>query len=171
VGFDHESMPAGVEVRTAARVILLDDQDRVLLLSARDPADDRVVWFVPGGGVEDGESLLEAAARELQEEVPAAADAKLSGPIWSRHHDFSWNGRAVCQAEWFFVGRLSRPLAAEDVHMTGAEEQFFEGARWASLADLAAWPANELMAPRRLAELLPPILAGEIPAEPIDVGV
>ena len=45
------------EVRTAARVILIDTAERVLLLGARDPADGRVVWFVPGGGVEADESL------------------------------------------------------------------------------------------------------------------
>jgi hypothetical protein len=32
------------EVRTAARVILIDPADRVLLLGARDPADNKVVW-------------------------------------------------------------------------------------------------------------------------------
>ena len=53
----------------------------------------------------------------------------------------------------------------------GAEAQFFEGARWASLADLAAWPEGAIIAPRRLAELLAPILGGELPPAPIDAGV
>jgi 8-oxo-dGTP pyrophosphatase MutT (NUDIX family) len=79
---------AHVEVRTSARVILIDPSDRVLLLAARDPADQRVVWFVPGGGVEEGETLEQAAVRELAEEVPMAASVALSGPVWTRHHDF-----------------------------------------------------------------------------------
>lgn len=62
-------------------------------------------------------------------------------------------------------------MAAEAVSLDGAEAQFFAGARWAGVAELAAWPTPELMAPRRLAELLVPILAGELPTEPIDVGV
>ncbi len=162
---------AYVEVRTSARVILIDPSDRVLLLAARDPADDRIVWFVPGGGVEEGETLQQAALRELAEEVPMAGSVALSGPVWTRHHDFSWAGHRVSQTEWFFVGRLAEPLDAGAISLDGAEAQFFEGARWASVADLAKWTPAEIMAPRRLAELLGPILAGIFPAEPIEAGI
>lgn len=53
--------------------------------------------------------------------------------------------------------------------LDGAEAQFFAGARWASLAELETWP--DLLAPRRFAELLGPVLAGEFPVQPIDAGV
>lgn len=160
---------ADVEVRTAARVVLVDPEQRVLLLGARDPADGRVVWFVPGGGVEAGEDLLRAARRELSEEVPAAADIELHGPVWRRHHDFSWAGHGVCQEEWFFVARLDQPLDAATIRLSGIEARSFVEARWATLADLADWP--DILAPRRMAELLVPILAGQLPDDPIDAGV
>ena len=159
------------EVRTAARVILIAPDDRVLLLGARDPADGRVVWFVPGGGVEGDETLEEAAVRELREEVPQAAGVELRGPVWKRQHDFSWNSRRVSQTEFFFVGRLASAFAAEAVSVGGSEAQFFEGARWASAAELATWPPETIMAPRRLPELLAPILKGELPPTPIDAGI
>jgi 8-oxo-dGTP pyrophosphatase MutT (NUDIX family) len=159
----------GIEVRTSARVILIDPSDRVLLLAARDPADDRIVWFVPGGGVEDGETLEQAAKRELAEEVPMAAPVALSGPVWTRHHDFSWAGHRVSQTEWFFVGRLKTALDAAAISLDGAEAAFFVGARWASVSELASWP--DLLAPRRFAELLAPVLGGDLPADPIDAGV
>jgi 8-oxo-dGTP pyrophosphatase MutT (NUDIX family) len=158
-----------VEVRTTARVILIDPDDRVLLLAARDPADGKVVWFVPGGGVEEGETLEQAAVRELGEEVPAAASVRPAGPIWTRHHDFSWAGHRVSQTEWFFVGRLGHTLDAAAITMYGYEAQFFAGARWAGIAELADWP--ELVAPSRIAALLAPVLAGDLPTEPIDAGV
>ena len=48
--------------------VLLVDGDRVLLIQrGRPPQKGR--WTVPGGGVEVGESLEEAAARELLEET------------------------------------------------------------------------------------------------------
>jgi 8-oxo-dGTP pyrophosphatase MutT (NUDIX family) len=158
-----------VEVRTTARVILIDPSDRVLLLAARDPADDRIVWFVPGGGVEEGETLEQAAVRELAEEVPMAGSVALTGPVWTRHHDFSWAGHRVSQTEWFFVGRLAQPLDAAAISLDGAEAQTFAGACWAGLAELETWP--DLLAPRRFAELLAPVLGGDLPAEPIDAGV
>jgi ADP-ribose pyrophosphatase YjhB (NUDIX family) len=160
---------SNVEVRTTARVILIDPQDRVLLLAARDPADQRVVWFVPGGGVEDGETLEEAARRELAEEVPQAGIVELRGPVWTRHHDFSWAGQRVSQTEWFFVGRLAWPLDAGAISLGGAEAQFFVGARWASITELADWP--DILAPRRFSALLAPILAGDYPNKPVDAGV
>ena len=159
------------EVRTAARVILIDPTERVLLLAARDPADGKVVWFVPGGGVERDESLEQAAVRELAEEVPQAAGVPLHGPVWRRQLDYSWDNRRVSQTEFFFVGRLESAFDAAEVDVGGAEAEFFEGARWAGLTELAAWPPDSIMAPRRLAELLVPILAGDLPAEPIDTGV
>ena len=44
--------------RQAARVVLLDDRDRVLLLQASDPADPAKGswWEIPGGGIEGGEA-------------------------------------------------------------------------------------------------------------------
>jgi 8-oxo-dGTP pyrophosphatase MutT (NUDIX family) len=157
-----------VHVRTAARVIVLDKADRLLLLAARDPADGRVVWFTPGGGVEPGESLPQAAQRELAEEVPLAGPLRLQGPVWRRRHVFSWNGRQIDQTEWYFVARLEGSIDPADIHVGGPEEAFYVGARWASVAELA--DADDIVAPRRLAELLPPIIAGDYPPAPIDTG-
>ena len=53
-------------IRQAARVVLLDDRDRVLLFRGFDPADpDRGSWwFTPGGGINPGESLEAAAGAD-----------------------------------------------------------------------------------------------------------
>jgi 8-oxo-dGTP diphosphatase len=52
----------------AVGILLLDENDRLLLIRrARPPAAGK--WSVPGGKVELGESLEEAALRELREET------------------------------------------------------------------------------------------------------
>ena len=154
--------------RTSVRVILLDAADRVLLLGARDPDDGRTVWFMPGGGVEPGESFTETADRELREELGISGLA-FTGPVWTRHHDHTWDGRAIRLTEWFLLARTSRTLRPERIRLPGPEGEYFAGARWLSVKDIRG--STDLIAPRRLAELLPPLLAGNLPPTPIETGV
>ena len=44
--------------RRSARVILADSAERLLLFQSED------FWFTPGGGIEPGETLEQAAIRE-----------------------------------------------------------------------------------------------------------
>jgi 8-oxo-dGTP pyrophosphatase MutT (NUDIX family) len=149
-------------------VLLIDPQQRVLMLAAKDPADGRVIWFVPGGGREPNESLEETARRELAEEVGLLDPPPLEGPIWTRKHKFTWSGRAFAQHETFFVCHLAEPLPIDTIHHDGPEGESFAGARWCRADEIAT--LKDIVAPRRMAELLEPILAGRLPSQPIDVG-
>ncbi|MBC7679310.1 MAG: NUDIX domain-containing protein, partial [Pseudorhodobacter sp.] len=57
--------------RTAARVLLLDGRDRVLLFRGGDPhlPERGTWWFTPGGGLDPGEQTVDGAVRELFEET------------------------------------------------------------------------------------------------------
>ena len=52
--------------------------------------------------------------------------------------------------------------------LEGMELGTLAGHRWWSLPELAA--SQELFVPRNLAKLLTPLIAGELPPEPLEVG-
>jgi ADP-ribose pyrophosphatase len=55
--------------RPAVAVVLRDDAGRLLLVRQQRFIVDRDVWALPSGGVEPGETLEQAALRELEEET------------------------------------------------------------------------------------------------------
>ena len=64
----------------AAGVLVLDDEDRVLLVGQHRYALDEYAWEIPEGGVPAGETALEGARRELVEETGVIARTGGSWP-------------------------------------------------------------------------------------------
>jgi 8-oxo-dGTP pyrophosphatase MutT (NUDIX family) len=91
--------------RNAVRVIFIRSDERILMFGSRDPGDGRIVWTMPGGGIEEGEAPAEAARRELLEET-AIEVVDLQGPVWTRKHDFTWDRLDYSYREQFFIARV-----------------------------------------------------------------
>ena len=64
------TIPSEPALRVGARVLLLNHNDEVLLIHARDPDDPGHHWWeLPGGGQDRGEKLEDTARREIAEET------------------------------------------------------------------------------------------------------
>jgi 8-oxo-dGTP pyrophosphatase MutT (NUDIX family) len=151
-----------VGARAAARILVLSDQDRVLLLEAEDSPGGPGWWVAPGGGLRADETFEAAARRELHEETGLLLP--IGRWVWTRRHIFVSAGRRHDQYERYFVARTAetsiRPVRADS---------YVIGHRWWGLDELEG--SDQEFAPRRLASLLPPILRGEYPDPAIDCGV
>lgn len=152
-------------VREAVRAIVLDPDDRILLVRWVNEDHGVDVWLTPGGGLDEGEDPDEGLRRELREE--ADLDTFEAGPlIWTRTHVFPWYGRTIEQRETFTLVRVPRFEARP------TPEHAIEGVRdirWWTLEEIES--SAETFAPRRLAALLRDLLESGPPLEPIDAGV
>jgi 8-oxo-dGTP pyrophosphatase MutT (NUDIX family) len=154
--------------RQAARVVLLDQDDRVLLLSARDPFDPAKGewWELPGGGMEPGELSGRAAARELHEET-GISEFEMGPCVWRHHARFTFAGIRFDQEEHIHVARCAgfdsdyRPPGLE-----AFEALAFQGYRWWTVAELVGMR----IIPSWLAERLPLFITEGPPAEPVHLG-
>ncbi|MFI7600759.1 NUDIX hydrolase [Actinoplanes sp. NPDC049681] len=139
--------------RRAARVLLIDAAERVLLLHGGDPAQaGKRWWFTPGGGLDEGETPAEGAARELDEETGLRVDpADLGEPVHHEVTEFSYDARHYRQAQHFFLHRVPHWDVSFDGFDEG-ERQSITDHRWWSLAEIDA--SDEEIYPRDLADLL-----------------
>ena len=92
------------------------------------------------------------------------------GPcIWNRRHIFDLRGKVYEAIEQFFLIRTHEfdpvPAALDPAEVTDLGEP-----RWWSIDEMVEAAGTETFVPRNMARLLRPILAGEAPSAPIDVG-
>jgi 8-oxo-dGTP pyrophosphatase MutT (NUDIX family) len=142
--------------RPSARIICLDDQGRILLLRLRDPFDGSIKWEPPGGGIEAGETPLQAARRELTEETGLPGDLIEPRPF-EIARTFRWNGRDHEHTEWFYLVRIP----TTDVRPAGLladERDNFLGFRWFSLEEIQL--SQERIEPIQLLEVIADLARG-----------
>jgi 8-oxo-dGTP pyrophosphatase MutT (NUDIX family) len=127
--------------RRAARVLVIDQDGRLLLVHGGDPAEPEVhYWFTVGGGLDGGESARAAAVREVHEETGlVVVESDLVGPIWTEETEFGFGEWWLRQSQQYFVVRVAawdpQPAALEEIER-------------ATIIGLAWWTVPQLQAQR-----------------------
>ena len=142
-------MPDTITIRAAARVLLVDNRDRLLLFRCRDSRiETPILWVTPGGGLQDGETHAEAAARELLEET-GAFGLPMGRCVWTRAHTFSFGDRMIDQREHFFLVHCGEPPTIDRSRHCADELLILEDHHW-WMADEIIDAAGDTFTPRRL---------------------
>lgn len=141
--------------RQAARVLLIDDEGRVLLFRGCDPTRPEAGnwWFTPGGGVEGDETLVQTARREVFEETGHVLPDELGPVILTRTSRFVFEGLRYRQTESFY--RVAAAHSRVDYSgWTEAERRTVHLHRWWTMDELRQ--TRETVYPEGLLKLLGP---------------
>jgi 8-oxo-dGTP pyrophosphatase MutT (NUDIX family) len=150
-------------VRPTARVVLLDDRDRVLLMKGRLPSrpDGEGAWFTIGGGVEPGETMAQAAAREITEET-GWLEFELGPVLWRREGVMRLSQPTLLREEYVLARCQGGDPDRSGWHPH--EHDLIDDIRWWDRLELLA--TTDRVFPPGLAALLEDVIAGCLPAEP-----
>ncbi len=159
-----------MRVRRSSRLILLDEDRRVLLFRIEDatvfrPEEPSLVayWITPGGGLEAGEDHTTAARRELWEET-GMTGIEL-GP-WVAHCEpvLIWAGEMVQAHDRFYLARIDSTAVTFE-NLNAAERDVYREHRWWDVGELGT--SGERVIPSGLVDLLGRIVVGEVPPQPV----
>jgi 8-oxo-dGTP diphosphatase len=132
-------------------VMLFDETGSILLIRfvAMRPDGEFVFWALPGGEIEDGETEMAAAVRELQEELGIAV--KVEGPVYRDANQFWHQGEIQDNTDFLFRAQCRRE-EPKLIGLTAEEIAMMREMRWWTTEEIEG--AEERIFPADLAERL-----------------
>jgi 8-oxo-dGTP pyrophosphatase MutT (NUDIX family) len=151
--------------RQTVKLLLIDEDDRVLLIQSRDPATGEECWYPVGGGIEPGETLQQAAVREAAEET-GLSHLPVGSLVWTRDHTYRFDGREVeVHEDWLLHSVPHFDPAPAD--LSDYETRTIQGFRWWRIDDLMT--TSDTVFPPSLGHHLATLLEHGAPAIPTDI--
>ncbi len=150
--------------RESVRVLLVSPQKRLLLIHYRNIGKDgvsRPCWTTAGGGVDAGETILEAARREIGEET-GLHDAVLGPVVWYCEDSRRSGDWQVRHKEHFVVAHAPTETLVREGWTEHERGEILE-MRWWRAEEIAR--SRETIYPPGLAEIVAPILDAIYPAQ------
>jgi 8-oxo-dGTP pyrophosphatase MutT (NUDIX family) len=128
--------------------MLFDEGGAVLLIRfvVMRPDGEFVFWALPGGEIEPGESEIEAALREVREEL--GLELKVEGPVYRDANQFWHQGEMQDNVDFLFRAECGRE-EPRLIGFTTDEKEIMKEVRWWSAAEVEA--SQERIFPEGLA--------------------
>lgn len=166
------------EVRNSVKLILLNENNELLLMST----DDKGIqgekgnyngkfWQMVGGKIEEGETLRQAAYRELYEETGLSKDqVEIGKPAWYGEVDLMMHG-VLTTVKQSFVPAKTKSINVSLENLTDEEKPVCTKLEWFSLEAIKNCP--DIIYPVLIteAEYLPAILSGNVPDTTIAIDL
>ncbi|MFJ7213575.1 NUDIX hydrolase [Amycolatopsis sp. NPDC098790] len=152
-------------LRVGARVLLLNRDDEVLLIHARDPDDPGHHWWeMPGGGQDPDEKLEDTARREIAEETGLVLD-EIGRKLWTRESRFTYRGRDHHRLDHVYLAHIDHDAPQVALRHSANERAGLIERRWWSAAAVST--CHDKLLPAELPDLLQTLLDDRFPHTPL----
>lgn len=142
-------MPQELKECITARTVLVNDKNKILLLKIN--SSNGMCWITPGGKIEENETPLQAAQRELFEETGIVRAEFLTPHRWYCENILMLWGEQTLFKEHIFLA-YTKESEVNQSHLNEDERKEIVGFEWWDIDNLKQ--KGETLHPHGLLELL-----------------